>query len=127
MVSGPRREALRQAGRPLPEPVVVSALIDTGASGTVVDPAVIKKLQIPATGITHIGTPSTGAGSHPCNQYDAAVAIILESGQLHVVENLAVVEAELAQFGFEALLGRDVLAHGLLVFNGTNNSITVAF
>jgi len=45
-VSAPRQGAMRKAGVTVPSAVLVRALIDTGASCTCVDPAVIKELSI---------------------------------------------------------------------------------
>jgi hypothetical protein len=38
-----------------------------------------------------------------------------------------VVEANLAHQGFEALIGRDVLAQGLLVYDGKAGNLSLAF
>jgi hypothetical protein len=69
-VSSPRAQAMRAARLAVPPMIVIDALIDTGASCTVVDSGVIKKLGLVATGTVPILTPSTGVTPHSCNQYD---------------------------------------------------------
>lgn len=82
-VSGPRQQVLRAANQPIPPPVLGRGLIDTGASGTAVDPSVVQALGLVPTGTINIVTPSTGAVPHVCNQYDIAL-VILMAQQLHV-------------------------------------------
>ena len=45
-VSGPRLNALKAANMPVPTPVIVRALVDTGASCTCLDPTVIAQLSL---------------------------------------------------------------------------------
>ncbi len=127
LVSRPRSDALAAAGRPIPSPVVVAALVETGASGTCIDPQVIQQLGLVPTGATAIGTPSSGSTGHICNQYDVSIAVVLDDGQYHVVDNVPVIESDLAHFGFHALLGRDILSLGHLFLNGPKRTISLAF
>jgi hypothetical protein len=79
------------------------------------------------TGTINIVTPSTGAVPHVCNQYDIAL-VILMAQQLHVASlTIPVVEAQLLNQGIHALIGRDVLASSLFVYNGKANTISLAF
>ena len=59
-VSEGRRQALLAANEPVPEIQVIRALIDTGASFTSIDPAVLAALNLTPTGTIDIVTPSTG-------------------------------------------------------------------
>ena len=60
-VSQPREQALRQANITIPQPTLVRGLVDTGASITAVDPAVIQALGLQPTGFMPVHTPSTGS------------------------------------------------------------------
>jgi predicted aspartyl protease len=64
-VSEAKANLLRQQNKPIPAPVEITALIDTGASGTAVKPEVIRQLQLTPRGVTNIATPSSAV--HPCN------------------------------------------------------------
>ncbi|HZF12839.1 MAG TPA: hypothetical protein VFE33_28965 [Thermoanaerobaculia bacterium] len=115
----------------MPKPVPISALIDTGASCTCVDPSVLLGLKLTPTGSVSVNTPSTGATPHEAEQFDVALVIPAPSGQPLVFQTIPVVSAELliAQ-GFHALIGRDILDRCFFAYNGNNGAggiFTLAF
>jgi hypothetical protein len=81
-VSQFRVDALKRANLPVPQWQVGTFLIDTGASGTCIDHALVQPLGIPPTGAVNVQTPSTGNGSHSCYQYD--VLLYIPGGNLHI-------------------------------------------
>lgn len=128
-VSEPRFNALTAAKLPIPNPVLIKALVDTGASHSAVDPAILKTvLQLSPRRIAKTMTPSTGATPHKCYTYDVSIhipmgtATALFSKMVWEVSGL-----ELKHQGFEMLLGRDVLASGILVYDGKANTFALAF
>ena len=125
-VSSPRRDALTKAGLPVPNPVSLRALIDTGASGTCIDPTIIQQLGMPPSGSTLIHTPSTSGAPHPCNQYDVSL-IFVHPKITFTFHALPVVETSLASQGIQGLLGRDVLAECLFIYDGASGNYTLAF
>jgi hypothetical protein len=128
-VSSAREHALLKAKRPIPAPVLVQALVDTGASCTCVDSAVLKGLGLPPTGKIMMATPSTGAAPHTTDQYDVALVIPgADAGALPYMHGtLAVAECDLAAQGLQALIGRDVLKDCVFHYNGSIASFTLAF
>lgn len=125
-VSAPRQKALQAAGQAVPPVVTGMFLIDTGASGTCVDPGLIAKLGIPASGSVPIQTPSTQGGSHHCNLYD--VMLFIPGDQAgHFIEVMPILETHLSGQGIDGLIGRDVLQSCLLVYNGATGLFTLAF
>ena len=127
-VSAPREAALRREKLPVPTPIKIRALLDTGASCTAIDPAAIAKLQVPVTGTTSILTPSTAGVAHTCNQYDVLLAILDPNGSpLYLGTSVPVVESALASQGIEGLIGRDVLGGALFIFNGTAGHFTLSY
>ncbi len=127
MISAPRRQAIVASGGQIPPAVKVSGLLDTGASCTCIDPSVIQQLGIPPSGVTSIVTPSTGINPVVCDQFDVSLALLLDKGRLHVIDTLPVIQSNLSRYGHHVLIGRDVLSQGLLFFNGTAGTVTVAF
>ena len=126
-VSLPRARALRAAKQPIPSPVKIQGLIDTGASGTCVDPACIARLGLVPTGQAIIHTPSTGDRPHPCAQYDVSI-VLLHPGVTLTIPVVPVIEAALSRTqGFQALIGRDVLARCLFVYDGASETFSLAF
>lgn len=125
-VSAPRHRALTAAGKPIPAPVSGTFLIDTGASGTCVDPALVAPLGIPPSGSVAIQTPSTAGGVHQCNQYDVMLFIPDGNGG-HFIEVMPILETSLKNQGIDGLLGRDVLQNCVFIYNGTSGQFTLSF
>jgi hypothetical protein len=130
-VSNPRRDALVQAGQPVPLPVPIRALVDTGASCTCVDPAVLRDgLRLTPTGSVPINTPTTGATPHNADQYDIALIIppaTAEEPPL-IFQTIPVVSSSLLHSqGFHALIGRDILKQCILIYNGSVGTFSLAY
>jgi hypothetical protein len=126
-VSEARGHALKGAGQPVPSPVPVTALIDTGASCTCVDPAILAALSLTPTGSVSISTPSTGAMPHQADQFDIALLIPAPNGPPLIFQTIPVIASELAIQGIDALIGRDILDQCLLCYNGSAKTFTLAF
>lgn len=113
-------EALRKAGQEIPKPVKAHALIDTGATNSVVSPAIIESLGLHPVGTTIIRTPSSGKEGVVCNQYMAAIAfpsnLVFETSEL--------IQAPLIGQPIQCLVGRDILKHGTLFYNGYMQTVT---
>jgi hypothetical protein len=126
-VSAPRQAALQQAAQAVPGPQIARALIDTGASMTAVDPAITTALALAPTGQTTIHTPSTAAGQpHSCNTYDIHLTLSHPALSFSITA-LPVIQSNLHHQGIQALIGRDVLANCLLVYDGRAGSYVLAF
>lgn len=114
----------------MPSPIPVVGLIDTGASGTCLDPAIIKQLQLTPTGVVEVNTPSTGETPHEAQQFDVSLVIPGATTQAPPLSigTLAVLESRLFdQQGFHALIGRDILSLCVMVYNGDGGFFTLAF
>ncbi|MBL8230603.1 MAG: aspartyl protease family protein [Bryobacterales bacterium] len=125
-VSSARREALIAANMPVPQPVPIRALVDTGASGTCIDAGVMRSLQLSPTGAIPIHTPSTGGQPHQANTFD--INLTLCHPQLTMTkQNIPVTEAHLAVQGIHGLIGRDVLRSCLFVYDGQGGVFALSF
>ncbi len=123
------REALISLGTPAPQPFVAQGLVDTGASSTCINPEVIRALGISPKGTTSIVTPSTGNDSMTVNEYDVNLSIYSTLSEPPCrIQNLSVMESTLfARQGFHVLIGRDVLARCLLIYDGRMGNYTFGF
>ena len=101
--------------------VKLLAMIDTGATGTVVKEGIPAKLGINPIGTTLINTPSsTGV---VCNQFDIQIVFPYNVNMSSIV----VMEAPLQGQHIQCLIGRDILQHGVLIYTGYDNSFTLSF
>jgi predicted aspartyl protease len=127
-VSEPRQHALQAALQPVPNPQACLALLDTGASHTCVDPTILSALNLSPTGSANVLTASSGTIPHACRQFDVALVIFMDNQQMHLASlTIPVVELELMNQGFGALIGRDVLSQGLLVYDGKRGELRLSF
>lgn len=128
MPSNSRTEALNKAGKEIPAPQVIVALVDTGASVSAVDPTVLKSLQLTPTGSTAVHTPSSGSKGHTSDLYDVRMLIYENTDQPPLdFPTMQVLACDLAVQGIQALIGRDVLSKCLLVYNGKHGEFTLGF
>ena len=124
-VSTPREEALRHAGFEVPAPILIRGLVDTGASCTCLDPSILNQLAVPVRGFTELHTPSTQGTPALHRQFD--IRLILSHPQMNFSFNtLPGVECGLTH-GIPALIGRDVLAQCLLVYDGKAATFALSF
>lgn len=124
--SVPRATALRRAGVAAPPQLSIRGLIDTGASGTCLDPTCVASLSLAPTGQVPIHTPSTAGKPEIYPQYD--VSLVLLHPSLHVtLPTVAVISTHLVNLGIHALIGRDVLSRCLLVYDGSAGQFSLAF
>jgi len=127
-VSDARRTTLLSLNQTVPNPFQIRALVDTGASGTCVDPIVMVSLGLTPKGQVQMCTPSTGSTPHVADQYDVSIFIPCASSPPFVRKTVGVACVELlASQGFHALIGRDVLRSCLLTYNGATASFTLAY
>ena len=125
-VSAPRELALRAAGEPVPPTAIITALIDTGASSTCIDEAVLRSLNLTPTGTAPVTTPSTGTEPVVLSQYDVSLYIVHPSINLRLGA-VPVLGTSLASQELDALIGRDVLSQCLFVYDGQAEVFVLAF
>lgn len=118
-----------KAGLPVPQWIPGVFLVDTGASGTCVDPAILAPLGLTPSGSVSVQTPSTGATPHQCSQYDVHLYIpgADESKEGLVIPAIAVLETALSAQGIDGLIGRDVLDLCTLIYNSGIKTFTLAY
>ena len=120
-----RADALRGAGEPVPEPIHVAAMLDTGAAATCITEALARRLGLEPGG--EMTVHGLGAGPGVGASYRVRVYFSGASAP-ELVSSLAVIGVEdLDTFGVDALVGRDLLSRCLLLYNGPHGVCTFAF
>jgi len=121
-------EQLQKNGMPVPQPVLGVALIDTGAGISGVDTSVIEQLKVQPVGQV---TVSGVTGSKLRNKYPARFTF--PGTNIPHMDFGELVEAEIANqqvagisMPLVALIGRDILHHIVLIYNGPAGSFTIA-
>ena len=120
---GPSREIISTFGAGTVAPAVpVSALIDTGAQSTVLNPETVTHLGLRSVGAVSIHTPTT---SEPvmCRQFHINVYFSHE----FAVENVLAIEAPFSGRPFQCLIGRDILNRATLLYDGRANHFSLDF
>jgi hypothetical protein len=115
-------QAMAKKGKAVPRPVKAVAMVDTGASGTVVTPGLVKQLGLAPVGASRMSTPST-TDAVDVAVYDVGLAF--PNGVS--IASVQAIEAPLGGQPIQCLIGRDVLKHGVLTYIGYINQFTLSF
>lgn len=113
-------KALRAKGRTIPS-VKVLALLDTGSNSTAISHKVIRKLKLAARGRVEVYT--SNKTSEIRNEYDISLAFDAQAR----IGLVRVLEASLKGWSIDCLIGRDVLRHGVLTYDGPRRRVSLRF
>lgn len=129
--------ALSKAGQPIPNPQTGRFLVDTGASGSVVDPTLVSALALTPTNFMPVHTPTTGATPQMLPVYDVQIIVMPSvtprSMQLGPMGNmpharaLSMIGTAMKHQGIDGLIGRDILENVVMVYNGHTQSFTLSW
>ena len=114
-------EALVQQGIAVAAPITGLALIDTGATATCVDEVAAQKLGVPVVDVTLMHSASHA--NIPSNRYPIHFDVV---GIPMGVDVPTAIGAALESQGLLLLIGRDVLGHCLLVYNGATGAFSLS-
>ncbi len=114
------RQLLAQ-GIALPAPETGFALIDTGATSTCIDEAAAARLRLPA-----IDVVTVASASHASTQQNVHPIQIEVIGLPITISAPRAIAAPLAAQGLLVLMGRDVLQHCTLFYNGPTGSFSLS-
>jgi hypothetical protein len=120
---------LRSSFRPIPQPLQLQALVDTGADVTCLDPAIIRQLALPWVNITYANMPAT-VGLGLTTQHRAGITILHPSGNRRdhlVVAEILVCELPLSALGLDAVVGRDILDTIRFAYDGPGRAFTLDY
>ena len=122
-----RRQMLLDMGLHAPDILVLNLLVDTGASITALDQAAIAPLNLAPRDLQDMHTLSTGAKPRASWEYDVSLLLPADGGAPLIKDLLAVLEGKFRHLGIDGVLGRDVLARCLLVYDGPAQRFILAF
>jgi aspartyl protease len=117
--------ALAQRQQPIPRPVSVRALIDTGADVTAIADHVAGQLGL---ALVHRTKTHTAGGSVNVNLYRVSLSVIGPAGTaggLLVWPDLLVTELAVTIQNVDVLIGLDVLRQSLFILNGPAGQFTL--
>jgi len=121
-LSEARLRELRKLHRPIPQPVDVLALIDTGADCSCINREIYRRLSPPGHGMEFdlIQSPAFG-GLQITTALDVSW-IVYNPARDHLpflnFRGLPVIAFDLPAIGYEALIGRDILSHCQFHYDG---------
>jgi hypothetical protein len=113
-------QLLKDAGQPIPAAVELQAIIDTGSTFTVMAMGTGARLGLQPVGVAMISTASHA--NVPCEQFAVRVAF-----SNNVILNVVATEAPMPGQPIQALIGRDILSRGVLIYIGYVESFTLSF
>ena len=117
-ISSELEKKYAEEGIPIPTPVVVKSLIDTGASSCTIKEDIPKILGLEPIGKIKINTPSSK--DHECFQYVMRMFMPLQGLTYEGVFTAVSLNGQ----EIEALIGRDLLQQGIFIYIGYMNQFT---
>jgi hypothetical protein len=128
-VSATRSRLLLANSLPVPYPVAVRVLIDTGSSHSGFAGRVFEELRIAPVGKMPLLTPSTVPESpHECDVFDVSLSLVA-NGAAHPFGTSRVMKADcwMEGEGMEGLIGRDILDRCTFMYYGKERCFSLGF
>lgn len=94
-------------------------MIDTGAQASVIQRGVLPSMYLEPTSIQYVTTPSSTLVAYP--RYDVRLMLSVD-----FTLECFMVEAPLQAWNAQCLIGCDVLASGVLVYDGPGNHFSLS-
>lgn len=115
------KKALLAAHRPIPQPITVTALIDTGADVSCLDTPALARIALQRRrAFLRVNAPGTTTWPYQ-PAYFAGLTVLHSSGRASdnlSIPDLLIVDVALGLAGCELLLGRDALAYCRFDYDG---------
>jgi hypothetical protein len=125
-IAKPLKEHLAQAGKPIPNDQDVEALIDTGATVTMIDLGMAKMLGLQPVRAIPL---ATAGGSYRAPVFEISLGFLYPPQPEPRVwlEATPAAGGPLAGSNYLCLIGRDILANSVFVYDGVGANITLSF
>ena len=123
-----RQQALRASNQAVPPPQKGEFIIDTGSDMSVVDPSAVMALGLHPRSMMKAHTLSTGGMAVEFGEYEVGLYLHgPQAGKGFHIPNLPVMGATFNAPSHQGLIGRDILALGILIYSGATQSYSLAF
>jgi len=114
-------DAWNSEGLACPPPVKMKALLDTGAAVTIISKTFARHCKLYQTGQGNVR--ALGA-LHPCGEH--AGTISFPGTNLRPIESIRILSGDfIREPHFACLIGRDILRHWTVTFDGTARHVTI--
>lgn len=115
-------KAGRALGWEYPEPHAIKALLDTGSPFTIVNRIYARNRMLP---MTNAGTPiKTIGGTHLCDEHSCSIGF--PGSNLPRIGTIRIPAGDFNREPFHAcIVGRDVLKHWVVKFDGRGGRVTI--
>jgi hypothetical protein len=124
------RRALLAAHRPVPQSIILTALIDTGADMSCIDSAALGQIVLqPRRAFQLVNAPGV-AGIQYRPAYFAGLTILHPSGQPKdnlLIHDFLLADLPLQTLGCQLLFGRDALTHCRLDYDGRARAFALEY
>jgi gag-polyprotein putative aspartyl protease len=110
----------RAVGLEFPEPVQITALLDTGASITVINPQLAQTCKLRQTGFAEL-LAAGSSGRYP----EHAAAISFPRYGLKSLEVIKVVACPIVRQPYSCLIGRDIMSRWELSYDGVRGKVAI--
>jgi len=125
--SAPFVELLKRAGQPVPVPLRLQLLVDSGCDTTTISDMHMRSLGIPVRGATEIRTATTDAYATTCDTYDIELRIAPIDERPYVLQALEVIARPFHNETIDGLLARDVLDTLMFTLDGPNQRFMIQY
>src|SRR5262249_53971029 len=113
-------QGAHRANVEIKNPLTVTALIDTGASRTVINPQVAR-----TCGLRHTGEVRISSAGHVTARSEFAGAIQFPGTDIHGVDPIGLVACPLPEQDVACLIGRDVLERWNMTYDGRSGFVQI--
>ncbi len=118
MVSQALEKKLKKEGKEIPQPIAAKAMIDTGASLCAIQEDIPQKLGLKPSGEIYLHTAS--CKNHKCYKY--FLRMVIPAHRLEYEGTFTALPLEGQDM--DCLIGRDMLANGILIYIGYAKQFT---
>jgi len=115
------------AGRTIPSPLRLRALIDSGADVTAVSPKVVQELEL---AVSEKVSSQTAGGTAVVRLFNVSLSIsgpLGSAGPMLHREDMVVSELAVTLPNIDVLIGMDILRQSMFILDGPGKQFTLAF
>jgi hypothetical protein len=127
-VSASLKKALLDNDQPVPEPILLQALLDTGTDGTFLDIEIVNKLGLKQLRPGMPAKVGTLAGEKQESfEYSASLVFVNGHSQTTINELIIVGQAFPKSEKYKMLIGTDILSRCCFFYYGTTNKFVLSY